>query len=199
VAEEDLPELLAADLLALRGRVDAVHRRLEDLEGVLNEMAELLETKRPDFTVSPWWWPAMDRGEAEAAWDVLTGWVDDVLIGRYDHNPHRSLGGLAEGASIKPCWFAHPDVVDKLSALHWAWRRSYSRSATAGGPLDWQSSLVPTALGQIKTQLTNCMGADGCSGFGEEARSRKAAQLTPEDRALFIGRDLAARGVAGTG
>jgi hypothetical protein len=196
LAEEKLAELLAADVLALRGRVDAVDRRLEDAEGVVGEMAELLETTRPDFMLSPWWWPAMRRGEADAAWKVLTGWVDDVLIGRYDANAHRSVGGLAEGASVKPCWFAHPDVVDKLSALHWAWRRSYSRSATAGGPLDWQSSLVPITLGQIKTQLTNCMGAGGCSGLGEGDHRRKAAQLTPKDRALFIGRDLAAREVA---
>ena len=197
MAEEDLPELLAADVLALRQRVEVQHRRLEDLEGVLSEMAELLETTRPDFTLSPWWWPAMRRGEAEAAWEVLTSWVDDVLIGRYDNNPHRSPGGLAEGSSIKPCWFAHPDVVDKLSALHWAWRRSYSRSATAAGPLDWQSSWVPKTLGQIKTQLTNCMG--GCSRLGEGDSRPKAVQLTPEDRSLFIGRDLTAREVADPG
>jgi hypothetical protein len=41
LADEDLAELLAADLLALRQRVEAVHRRLEDLEGVRNEMAAL--------------------------------------------------------------------------------------------------------------------------------------------------------------
>jgi hypothetical protein len=78
LAEEDLPELLAADLLALRQRVEAAHRRLEDLEGVIHEMAELLETTRPDFTLSPGWWPAMRRGEAEAAWKVLTSWVGAV-------------------------------------------------------------------------------------------------------------------------
>lgn len=197
MAEKDLAELLAADLLALRQRVEAAHHRLEEHERVINKMAELLETTRPDFTLSPWWWPAMRRGEAEAAWGVLTSWVDDVLIGRYDHTPHRSVGGLAEGASIKPCWFAHPDVVDKLSALHWSWRRSYSRSATAAGPLDWQSSWVPRTLGLIKSQLSGCTG--GCSALGEGAHRPKAGQLTPEDRAAFIGRDLAAREVAGKG
>jgi hypothetical protein len=196
LAEEDLPELLAADVLALRQRVEAQHRRLEDLEGVLSEMAELLETTRPDVTLSPWWWPAMRRGEAEAAWEILTSWVDDVLIGRYDNNPHRSAGSLAEGSSIKLCWFAHPDVVDKLSALHWTWRRSYSRSATTAGPIDWQSSLVPRTLGQIKSQLTNCMCAGGCSALGEGHNRPKAGQLTLEDRALFIDRDLTTREVA---
>jgi hypothetical protein len=78
------------------------------------DLPELLETRRPDLALSPWGWPAMLRGEAEAAWEVFTSWVDDVLIGRYD-NPTWSAGGVMEGERIKPCWFAYPDVVDKIS------------------------------------------------------------------------------------
>jgi hypothetical protein len=192
VAEEDLAGLVAADLVVLRKRVEAQEHRLKDVERVVGEIAELLERTRPDFTLSPWWWPAMSRAEADAAWRVLTSWVDDVLIVRYDHHPHRSAGGLVEGASVKPCWFAHSNVVDKLSALHWTWRRSYSPNATAVGPTEWQESWVPRTLDQIKRLLTDCLG--GCSALGEEGGDRpKAGQLSPEDRALFIGRDLAAR------
>jgi hypothetical protein len=190
VAEEELAALVAADLVMLRKRVEAQEHRLEDVERVVGEIAQLLERTRPDFTLSPWWWPAMSRAEADTAWSVLTSWVDDVLIARYDH-PRRSVGGLVEGASVKPCWFAHPNVVDKLSALHWTWRRSYSPNATAAGPVEWQESWVPRTLDQIKSQLTDCLG--GCSALGEGGDGPKAGQLTPEDRAFFIGMDLASR------
>jgi hypothetical protein len=165
-----------------------------DQECVIKEVAELLETKRSDVLVSPWWWPAMVRGEAKAAWDTLTCWVDEVLIGRYD-TPGRSAGGLAEGASVKPCWFAHPDVVDKLSALYWAWRRGYSPSATATGPIDWHMNWVPRTLGQIKSELTSCLG--GCSALGVDRV--KAGQLTHQDRVLFVDNDITARREADTG
>jgi hypothetical protein len=74
LAEEELAELLAADVLALRGRVDAVDRRLEDVEGVVSEKAELLETTQPDFMLSPWWWPALltISGARRQHWRALT-------------------------------------------------------------------------------------------------------------------------------
>ena len=72
MACEELAGLLAVDLVVLRKRVEAQEHRLEDVERVVGEIAQLLERTRPDFTLSPWWWPAMLCAEAKTAWETLT-------------------------------------------------------------------------------------------------------------------------------
>ena len=46
------------------------------------------------------------------------------------------------GDAVQQCWFAHPDVVDKLSALQWAWKGSYCQNAKAPAPGGWQTNQV---------------------------------------------------------
>jgi hypothetical protein len=143
--------------------------------------------------VSPWWWPSMLRKEAESAWETLIGWVDDVLIARYDpaSSAGPSAGGLVGGVRLKPCWFAHPDVVDRLSALYWAWQRAYSPAATDMGPIDWQDNWVPRTLDLVKPQLTLCLS--GCRALVEGGYQEKAGVVTTQERARFVADDLAAR------
>jgi hypothetical protein len=190
VAGEGLAGLLAADVVALRRQVEGQQQRLVEHERLLADVIGLLDTSRTGSKPSPWWWPSMLRKEAESAWEILIDWVDDVLIARYDPSTVPSASDQG-GARVGPCWFAHPDVVDRLSALYWTWQRAYSPTATDMGPIDWQNNWVPRTLDLIKPQLTLCLS--GCRALGKAGCQQKAGVVTTQERARFIADDLAAR------
>jgi hypothetical protein len=176
-------EGLALDMLAVKGRQDDQERVLNELGHRLGEIAEILGAQDPAFLLSPWWWPTMLRGEAHKAWEVLVKWVDEIVIVRYDGGEARE-GELPEGKTLQKCWFAHPVVVDKLSALWWAWRGAYRRHAPANGPHEFQHLLIVRTFEQIK--LTSCLG--GCKVLGI-----KSGDVTWNDRTAWVRDDIARR------
>lgn len=175
------------------GRQEA---RLDAFGSRLDVFAEMLGAKSPDFELSPWWWPSMRRGEARVAWDLLVPWVDDVLIGRYDTRGTERLatdqtgqaGNLPEGNNLKQCWFAHPDVLDKLSALYWSWKGNYRRrNAADNGPIGFQNDHLDKTLGQIRPKMIGCLG--GCARLD----GRKTGELSWDHRTAWIRADVDAR------
>ncbi len=170
---------LAADALAIAsGLKKTVDELSIKVEGLLNQdvennagllaladevtqIRELIGAKEPDFLLAPWWWPNLTSDQAREAWDVLVPWVETVVIWRYDYSSDAEVGELPEGASILRCWFAHATVVDKLSALYWAWKGDYRRHAPANGPIEFQENWVPKTLGQIEKILQKCQA--GCT------------------------------------
>ena len=86
------------DFELLRQQVEILFDRVGQLDGI---------------DARPVNWIELDAGSAAEEWARLTGWVD-WFIDRYQ---------LTE--TLPSCWYAHPPIVEELSALHVAWLGAY--------------------------------------------------------------------------
>ncbi len=79
-------------------------------------------------------------------WLALDDWVR-WLVTRYalDHR------------EIPPCWYAHGDLVEELTALWSAHQSAYDRAGPATGPADWHHTLAVT-----RSRLQLWAGRTGC-------------------------------------
>jgi hypothetical protein len=190
------------------GKLTEFSGQLTETRGQLAEVLELLNLREPAFLLSPWWWPAMKRSEAEEAWKLLTEFVDGLLIPRYDDGEvtatPRGVAAINPEAvplptspRVKRCWFAHPGIVDKLSALFWARKGDYRRNAPANGPLEWQENWLPKTLDALDAEFNKkkCVGA--CphltGAIAGEWPEQKHGTLTLHDRNTWIKADVDAR------
>lgn len=82
----------------LRQQVDLLFERFGEIDGL---------------DARPVNWTELDADGAAEKWAALTGWVD-WFIDRYQ---------LTE--TLPSCWYAHPPILEELSALHVAWRGAY--------------------------------------------------------------------------
>lgn len=197
------------DLIILVGEVRsalaAINARLDNQETVLGNLgeqvelqAELLGTKDPAFLLSPWWWPTMTSAQAEEAWKTLTEWVDGLIIPRYDDGKSQwALGELPASTRVLRCWFAHPGIVDKLSALFWAQKGDYRRNAAANGPLEWQENWLPKTLDGLDAEFRTKACIGGCphlnGRIAGEWPDTKHKSLTLRDRMQWIRTDVERR------
>ena len=76
-------------------------------------------------------WRTLTDGQAPAVWVELAEWVDWFLT-RYQY-------GIKK---IPSCWYRHGDLVEELSALHTAWKVSYSPLDGGYGPIGWHERLT---------------------------------------------------------
>jgi hypothetical protein len=125
----------------------------------------------------------MTAEEARAAWDVIVPWVDD-LIERYDSPPRAKEGRMLSGPRLRACWFAHDDVLDALSALHWAWLGAYKSKAPAISPIEWQERWLRQTFELTAKAQGEC--ARECAQFG----GKKPNEITTLEREAFIARDV---------
>jgi hypothetical protein len=58
---------------------------------------------------------------------------------------------------LPPCWYAHPDLVEELSALHTAHRAAYHPDSSPHGPTDWHQQLAAT-----RHRLQTAIARTGC-------------------------------------
>ncbi len=112
------------------------------------ELGELANAEQQD-AAGPWWWPSLLRSEAEEAWEILTSWVDDVLRERYPPDAHDK---------VRACWFAHPGVVDELTALYFAWKGAYRPDAAHTAVFEWFDRALPNTLGRTREATRECPG-----------------------------------------
>ena len=202
-------ELLLIELDKLRqlingltGRLDDQENKLGDAFEQLGEIAEVIGVRDPSFALSPWWWPTMTPPQAREAWKTLTAWGDEIVIGRDDNGERTPEGeewGLDElryGDRVLRCWFAHPGIVDRLSALHWARRGDYRRHAPAHAPLEWQETWLPRTLNGMLTEFTErqCFGYCPYYNAGREGSERvKHDELGLRDRMSWTKADVERR------
>lgn len=187
---------LHAELADLRSQLKSQDGRLADQERVVQGIAELLGAKEPAFALSPWWWPTMTQSQADHAWKILTEWVDGLIIPRYDDGKNDcALGELPYSTRVLRCWFAHPGIVDKLSALFWAQKGDYRRSAAAHGPLDWQENWLPKTLDALDKEFREKKCIASCSYLNKTIAgvAPKHDTLSLRDRMHWIKVDVERR------
>ena len=91
-------------------------------------------------------WAGLDAAAAASAWAALDAWVR-WLARRYGID-HREL---------PPCWYAHGDLLEELSALHTAHQGAYHPAGPGTGPADWHHQLAAT-----RTRLHASVARAGC-------------------------------------
>jgi len=80
-------------------------------------------------------WATLTAEQAAEVWLALDEWVR-WLVARYalDHR------------DIPPCWYAHGDLVEELTALWTAHQGAYDRAGGPTGPVDWHQTLANTRV-----------------------------------------------------
>lgn len=109
-------------------------------------------------------WPSVPAVDAEAEWNELRSWVED-LQGRFEHLDHHV---------IPPCWWRHNGHVEALCALRDHEAVSFSESAPASAPLDWLR-----ALRDVTAVLRSWTGELACGATHQEPLAR--LRLTDTD------------------
>lgn len=91
-------------------------------------------------------WRRLTPDQAASAWADLDAWVR-WLVTRYalDHR------------DVPPCWYAHGDLVEELTALMTANQAAFDRTGAATGPSDWHQTLATT-----RTRLQLWAARTGC-------------------------------------
>lgn len=92
-------------------------------------------------------WPSIPAVDAEAEWNDLRAWVEQLLerFAQLDHHV------------VPACWWRHNEHVEALSALRDHETVSYSDTAPATGPMEWLRALRDvTALLRAWTSELSC-------------------------------------------
>ncbi len=91
-------------------------------------------------------WSHLGAEDAAEVWLALDEWVR-ALVTRYalDHR------------EVPPCWYAHGDLVEELTALWVAHQGAYEPAGPATGPADWHHLLAATRSRlQLAAARTGC-------------------------------------------
>lgn len=143
---------LAREVDVLRRRVDALDPldgRVERLEEMAARTADTLKTvigRKAKPPAPSWLLAPTDLGEVEGLVDELTAWLGAVFL-RYP-----------DGATAVPeCWLWHPDVVEELLWLMYAWLAAYQgpdASVSAAG--DWHDRQRPGVVARVRKSAGSC-------------------------------------------
>jgi hypothetical protein len=124
---------LTDEVLLLRAQVDFLLERATD---------------QPAMTQRPVDWTALDADAAAQHWQHLTSWVDWLR----EHYQLRE--------AVPACWYAHPPLLEELSALQASWHGAYlDPDARAGDGSAWHDLLERTLQRLRGWDRTGC--ADG--------------------------------------
>ena len=91
-------------------------------------------------------WRRLTDEAAAQQWADLHAWVR-WLVKRYAIDPRE----------IPPCWGAHGELVEELSALHTAHQAAYDPAGAPAGPADWHTTLANT-----RSRLHLSVARTGC-------------------------------------
>lgn len=159
----------------------------------LNERVEALEGRRwsgaAESVLVPTslCWPELDERSAAAEWRNLGKWLDGLLA---RHPMHRRV--------LRPCWRAHTDVVDEISALRLAWQGAYrSAEASATAAVDWMTRWLPATMARIDVEFNHAGCKAGREPEHRDPDTHPIATWDPERIERFIADDLAGRRGAG--
>lgn len=151
------------ELALLRGQVDYLLERIGALDGL---------------DARPVAWDTLDADAAAQQWAALAGWTD-WLIARYQ---------LSE--VVPACWYAHPAILEELSALHVAWVGAYcDPAARASDGVAWHDMLERVVFRIRERDVAGC--ATAVAHRADAAPAPSPESLTA--RADAIRADLASR------
>ena len=146
---------LAREVEALRKGMRHVPS-IADLSRLASTVADLSETvsaiqavgggRRPSEAIPSWLTSPRDLHDAQAVLSDLTSWLRDVYL-RY-----------ADAARDFPeCWLWHPEIVEELTWLRYAWLAAYvddDASVRAAG--DWHDRLRPGVVRRVHGYARTC-------------------------------------------
>ncbi|GAB3589333.1 hypothetical protein GCM10027446_01390 [Angustibacter peucedani] len=136
VARALLAEQASTARLALH--VERVSEELREWRET-SAVAVSTEYQDEDDDWAPWNWRRMPDDAARAAMSALREWVG-WLRHRY---PVAQM--------LPPCWPRHPELIEELSALHWAWRAAFhGDDPRPTAPADFHAHYLPGALERVK-------------------------------------------------
>ncbi|GAA5026133.1 hypothetical protein [Actinopolymorpha pittospori] len=153
------PQADAAALAGLAREVEALRLAVEKLNALpkrVEQLAELVaglgeataarSRKKVTEGVASWLALPAETAEAMALLEELLEWLERVYL-RY-----------ADAAATLPeCWLWHPDVIEELLWLSYAWRLAYEDpESSASLPGDWHDRQRPGVVRRIKAVAGAC-------------------------------------------
>ena len=143
---------LARDLDALRRQLEPLTGLPERVDGLAGLLAEVTETvtalsaRRGPTPCPSWLMLPADADIARRVLDELAVWLGCVYL-RYP-----------DGAQALPeCWSWHPDVVEELLWLMYAWLAAYQgKAASVGLVADWHDRHRPGVARRIRAAAGSC-------------------------------------------
>ena len=134
--------------VASSGELARVAATVADLTDVVSTMHAVGGGKQRESEACPSWLTLpRDQHSAHAVLNDLTAWMRDVYL-RY-----------ADAARDFPeCWLWHPDVIEELVWLMYAWLYCYRDDATASvrAAADWHDRLRPGVVRRIGVYARTC-------------------------------------------
>jgi hypothetical protein len=159
-----------------------LERRITDLEARPEPAAAGPAAAEVEQAV---WWPALDHGQAAAAWDELGEWVRELLT-RYSHHAW----------TVRPCWRQHPEIVDELTALRVVWLDAYANpAARPTAAADFLTRWLPGAMTRIEAAFgrSRCRTEAGKNVHADDDTRWAVPDWTDQQVADFIEADLDGR------
>lgn len=181
---------------ATRTELDQIRNELDDLrkDVDLNTVTidQLLNgAQAPDAVRGPWDWAVYDYDQAKTAWAKLSHWLEEEFLPMWDKDMH----------SVKPCWFAHPLVVQRLGDLWYLNRDARYGSKLATTVYSYSHRDAQGTVDQCAKDLGDC--GVSCEELGDSVPStqelRENPDLREQVRQQFIDLDLAGRKNGPTG
>jgi hypothetical protein len=123
--------------------------RVDELARLVGQLAEAVAavSARPSSTAAPSWLLAPGESiEVEHLIGELSAWLHAVFL-RYP-----------DGAAVLPeCWLYHPDVVEELLWLMYAWCAAYQgKNASVGLAGDWHDRQRPGVVRRLQKSVGAC-------------------------------------------
>lgn len=147
----------------LEDAAEAVPQMLAELadrvEAVADSPAGSDEADEKEQLIS--WFELVDEpATARREMAALVEWLGMVFV--HYHDADKALG---------TCWPWHPDAVEQLRALRWAWSEAY---ATGSGRAiaDWHDRLLPGVIERLRKSIGEC-------GIEKHTHGREADKLAP--------------------
>lgn len=138
--------------LALADQIMAVDTRLDELTGVVSELATGLNTLAQGTSdqpgrVRPRWWSDLEEHQRGEQWQSLVEWLQQDLL---PHQPEFAR-------TLRACWSRHLGVIDELTALYTSWLAAYrDPRALPAAASEWLDRWAPGAHRRIQTVMTEC-------------------------------------------
>lgn len=131
-----------AEFEPLPGQVGELGR----LVGQLSEALAAVTARRRVPAAPSWLMAPTDTGEIAALLEELWVWVESVFL-RYP-----------DGAKVlAECWLWHPDVVEELLWLMYAWCAAYQGpAASVGAAGDWHDRQRPGVVARLRKSVGSC-------------------------------------------
>ena len=145
--------LKQAELISrLRRDLDLLASEITDAYADVLTRFESMEDHTPvrSAGAAAWCWRDLGDEASEELWSELKNWVAWI----------RHRYPLAK--KIPPCWPAHPEVVEELTALWLAWQAAYQQpDAQLTAAADWHDRWLPGVLHRLEhgTHAINCSDA----------------------------------------